>query len=117
MVHEEPERVSVLRTMALRDDHIRILLSRETLVLPHSSHEALRVEVHKVDSMRDVHEALEAIEPPELLRLTATQKAALVQLIERWAIEVDGRGGNGLPSGILELRNALCVDLQDATRR
>ena len=103
--------------MTLRDDHIRIPLSRETLVLPQSSRDALLVEVHKVDSMRDVHEALEAIEPPELLRLTGTQKAALVQLIERWAIEVDCRGGNGLPSGILELRNALCDDLQDATRR
>ena len=48
------------------DDHVRIQLSRETIVLPRASCVALLGELHQYDSMRDVSEAFEAIEPPEL---------------------------------------------------
>jgi hypothetical protein len=99
--------------MALRDDHLRIALRRETIVLPRASGEAMLGRLRQFNSMRDVRETLESIEAPELLRLTAAQKVGLIQLIEQWGSDVDGLN-SGLPSGILELRNALLDDLSDA---
>ena len=95
------------------DDHVRIPLSRETIVLPRASCEALLGELHQYDSMRDVSEAFEAIEPPELVRLTPAQKVAVIQLIERWGDGTDGGLNRVLPPGIVELANALRHDLHD----
>ncbi len=100
--------------MALMDDHVRIPLSRETIVLPRASSDALLGELQQYDSMRDVCEAFEAIEPPELLRLNPAQKVAVIQLIEQWGGEMDGDLNSVLPPGIFELRNALRHDLHDA---
>ncbi len=94
------------------DDHVRIPLSRETIVLPRASCEALLGELHQYGSMRDVSEAFEAIEPPELVRLTPAQKVAVIQLIERWG-GTDGGLNSVLPAGIFELANALRHDLHD----
>ena len=99
--------------MALMDDHVRIPLSRETIVLPRASSDALLGELQQYDSMRDVCEAFEAIEPPELLRLTPAQKVAVIQLIEQWGGEMNGGINGVLPPGISELRNALRHDLHD----
>jgi hypothetical protein len=100
--------------MTLRDDHVRIPLSRETIVLPRASCDALLGELQQYDLMRDVREAFEANEPPELLRLTPALKVALIELIEQWGGELDGGLNSALPPGIFELRNALRQDLYDA---
>jgi hypothetical protein len=99
--------------MTLRDDHVRIPLSGGTIVLPRASREALLGEVQQYDAMRDVREAFEALEPPELLRLTSTQKVALIQLIEQWDSEMNGGLNSVLPPGIFELGNALRQELHD----
>jgi hypothetical protein len=96
--------------MTLRDDHLRVPLSRGTIVLPHGSCEALVARLHRYDAMRDVREALERVEPPEGVPLTAAQKAFLIRVIDEWATDGDGRG-EPLPPGILELRDGLLEDL------
>jgi hypothetical protein len=99
--------------MRLMDDHVRIPLSRETIVLPRASSEALLGELQQFDAVRDVCEAFEAIEPPDLLHLTPAQKVALIQLIEQWGGGMDGGLTSVLPPGIFELAKALRHDLHD----
>lgn len=99
--------------MTLRDDHLRIALSRETIVLPRASGEAMLGRLRQLDSMRDVRDTLESIQAPEPLRVSRAQKVALIQLIEQWGSAVD-RLDSGLPPGIWELRDALHDDLRDA---
>ena len=99
--------------MTLKDDHLRIALARETIVLPRVSREAILSRLEQSGSMHQLREALGSNEAPEAVRLTAGQKGALIQLIERWARDVDGLN-RGLPPGIFELRNALHDDLRDA---
>jgi hypothetical protein len=95
--------------MTLRDDHLRIALRRETIVLPRASGEAMLRRLQQLGSMRDVRATLESVEAPEPVRLTAVQKVGLIDLIERWRRDVDG----ALPAGILELGNALRDDVRD----
>ena len=99
--------------MTLRDDHLRIALRRETIVLPRASGEAMLGRLRQLDSMRDLRETLESIDAQELLRLTTAQKVGLIQLIEQWGSDVDGLN-SGLPPGIFQLRSALHDDLRDA---
>ena len=83
-------------------------------MLPRATREALLAELQQYESMRDVSEAFEAIEPQALLRLSSAQKVALIQLIEQWGGAVDAGLNNVLPPGLLELRNAFRHDLHDA---
>jgi hypothetical protein len=92
--------------VSLKDDHLRIALGRRTIVLPHSSSVALIVELRRRGSLPELREALERNEPPERLVLTAAERASLAGFIEDWTAEV-AEGGIGMPSGILELRDAL----------
>jgi hypothetical protein len=110
-------RVDDCDAMTLRDDHIRIPLSGGTFVLPRGALEALLGELRQSDSMRNVREAFEAIESPELLRLASARKVALIQLIEQWGGEMDGGLNSVLPPRIFELRNALRHDLARRSER
>jgi hypothetical protein len=109
-------RIDGHHAMTLKDDHTRIPLSGRTIVLPRATREALLAELQQYESMRDVCEAFEAIEPPALLRLTSAQKVALIQLIEQWGGALDASLNEVLPPGLLELRNAFRHDLHDAAR-
>ena len=100
--------------MTLRDDHVRVPLSRRTIVLPHGSCEALVARLHQYDSMCAVRESLERVEPPEGVPLTAAQKASLIRVIDEWATDVDGHGEQ-LPPGIRKLRDGLLEDLSEPT--
>jgi len=97
--------------MTLKDDHLRIALARETIVLPRVSREPMLSMLEQSGSMHELREALESNEPPEVVRLTAAQKRALIQLIEQWARDVDGGLASALPPGILGLRDALLDEL------
>ena len=100
--------------MTLRDDHLRVPLSRGTIVLPHGSCEALVARLHRYDSMDEVREALERVEPPEGVRLTAAHKAFLIRVIDEWGADVVGRG-ESLPPGIRKLGDGLLEDLSEPT--
>jgi hypothetical protein len=97
----------------LRDDHVRIPLSRGTIVLPWASREALLGELRRLDAVDDVGKAFEDAEAPAPVVLTRTQKSGLIRAIQEWGGRVDGGSTGPLPPGIVELRDALRDDLDD----
>src|SRR5262245_51939626 len=99
--------------MTLRDDHVRIALGRETMVLPRASYELLLAELRHSDSMRDIRKAFETTQPPQLVHLTRFQKLALTDLIEQLANDVDVGPTGELPAGIVGLQRALRDDLHN----
>jgi hypothetical protein len=97
----------------LRDDHVRVPLSRGTIVLPWASREALLGELRRLDAGDDVGQAFADAKAPAPVMLTRTQKSGLIRAIEEWGTRVDGGSTGGLPPGIVELRDALQDDLDD----
>jgi hypothetical protein len=96
---------------ALRDDHVRIPLSHGTLLVPHTSCEALRAEFRHLTSMSDVRDAFDDAGTSSPVVLTEEQKGALIEVIDFWGSRVEGGLTDGLPPGIFDLRNALHDDL------
>ena len=92
--------------MTLRDDHLRIALGTTTIVLPAGSRQALIARLRPYEAMRDVRELVERTRPPEVMSLTAAQKASLLRVLDEWETETGGQP-DAMPPGIPALRDGL----------
>ena len=92
-----------------RIDEVRISLRRGIVTIPWSSREALLDRFWNL-GMDDVVDAFRAVGTTAPVRLTESQKAGLVNVIDLWAGQMDGDYGD-LPEGINDLRYALHDDL------
>ena len=95
-------------------DHVQIALSRGTIALPWASRQALLERLAQLNSLRDVRKKFVDVGMSRPVRLTQQQKGALSEVIEVWGSREPGGLTDGLPDGIVELRNALGADLHDA---
>ena len=95
-----------------RIDEVRIALRRGIVVIPWASRVALLERLRSVETMGDVCDAFRAVGTTQPVRLTAPQKAGLMNVITFWADATD-RGYDDLPEGIYDLRHALYDDLHD----
>ena len=93
-------------------DRVLIELSPETIALPWSSRQALLAVLRRIEAMREVVFAFEAVGTSRPVQPTPEQKDDLHAVLGGWAQKTDG-GYSGLPDGILELSNALDDDLHD----
>ena len=96
--------------MPARLDRVTITLWRGPVEIPWGSRAQL------IDEMSDLHSADDAIRAfngagaSAPVRLGRPDKELIVQVIDRWAGDVDVEQ---LPAGVWELRRALLDDLQD----
>jgi hypothetical protein len=105
----------VCSCVAPRDiNRVQIPLSRGTVELPWESRQELLEESRRVAGMHPMRDAFEAVGTSRPVSLTREDKVGLVAVIDLWAGDAEG-GFSGLPEGIVELRDALRDDLQDAT--
>ena len=82
--------------------------------LPWESRQELVEESRRVGGMHPMRDAFEAVGTSRPVSLTREDKVGLVAVIDLWASDTEG-GFSGLPEGIVELRDVLRDDLQDAT--
>jgi hypothetical protein len=92
--------------------HVRIACSRGEVSIPWESREALLLEIRHLDSAAPTVEAFSAVGVSRPVELTLEQKGLLIEVIEQWATQADF-GLEGLPDGMIDLRNALREDLRD----
>ena len=93
------------------NDRVMVATSRDVVVLPWRSRQALLAQIRRIDAARSAVEAFEAVGTSRPVRLDTDAKRALVDSIGAWVDEV---GARGLPRGMWQLRNALAEDLDDS---
>ena len=88
-----------------------VATSRDLVVLPWASRQALLAQMRRIDAARPAIDAFEAAGTRRPVRLDADAKTLLVDSIGRWAEDASLKR---LPEGIWQLRNALADDLGDS---
>ena len=94
------------------DERVLVATSRDVVVLPWQSREALLAQMRRIDAARSAVDAFESVGTSRPVRLEVDAKRALVDSIGAWRQHA---GREGLPEGVWRLRNALADDLNDAS--
>jgi hypothetical protein len=86
-------------------DRVQVGLSRETVTISWDARQALLERLRRVESLRSVVDAFEAVGVSRPVALSPEEKDALSEAIRVWAEEAGGYAD--LPEGIEQLRLAL----------
>jgi hypothetical protein len=90
---------------------VTVTTRRGRVRLPWEARQALLERLRQFESAAPIVQAFEAVGTSAPVRLTPVTSAHLYGLLDRWADEVTAEG---LPPGVLELRDALAGDLHGA---
>jgi hypothetical protein len=93
-----------------RNERVMVATSRDIVVLPWSSRQALLGQMQRIDAARSAIDAFEAVGTSRPVMLDVDAKRVLVDSIGAWVEEV---GARGIPAGVWQLRDALVDDLDD----
>jgi hypothetical protein len=86
-----------------------VATSRDILVLPWGSREALLARLRGIEAARSAVEAFEAVGTSRPVRLERPEKRLVVESIRAWAAEV---GARRLPARVWQLGDGLVDDLK-----
>jgi hypothetical protein len=86
-----------------------VATSRDILVLPWRSRDALLARMRGIEAARSAVEAFEAVGSSRPVRLDQPGKRTVVESIRAWAAEI---GARKLPAGVWQLGDGLADDLR-----
>jgi hypothetical protein len=94
---------------------VTVSLRRGDITLSWETRDALMARLKDIKTTARIRAAFTAVGVSRPVKLNRGQKAALLSALEEWSL---GSGGyDGIPKGLVELRNALIDDLHDRERQ